>query len=188
MFGYSGDGGMATAAKIEAAALSIDTFGNCFIADPASARIRKIGADGVISSVAGTGLSGYSGDWGNPLLAKLALPQGVAVASNGDIFIGDVANNRMRMITTHVSAVPDVVAAERGICIYPNPAQGKLFVKAPGGAVIAGIVVTDVLGRRVRAEVVDGVINIAGWADGLYFFRVAYGDGTAVVERVRVRN
>jgi hypothetical protein len=186
--GYSGDGGVATDAKIVVAALSIDTFGNCYFADSYTARIRKIDTDGIITTVAGTGLSGYSGDWGNPLLAKLALPQGVAVAPNGEIFIGDVANNRVRMITTHVSAVPDVVAAERGICIYPNPAQGRLFVNAPGGADIAGVMVTDVLGRRVCAEVVDGVINIAGWADGLYFFRVAYGDGTAVVERVRVRN
>jgi hypothetical protein len=72
--------------------------------------------------------------------------------------------------------------------LYPNPAAGRLFVNAPGGAGIAGIMVTDVLGRWVRAEVVDGSINIAGWADGLYFFKIAFEDGTTVVQQVWVRN
>jgi uncharacterized delta-60 repeat protein len=86
------------------------------------------------------------------------------------------------------SGVGGVCGMNGADVLYPNPAQGRLFVNAPGGADIAGVMVTDVLGRWVRAEVVDGAIEIATWADGLYFFRVAFGDGMTVVERVWVRN
>ncbi len=71
--GYSGDGGPATGAKIAPAALWIDSFNNVYFAE-AHNRIRKIDADGIINTIAGTGGAGDSGDWGDPLLAMVNGP------------------------------------------------------------------------------------------------------------------
>jgi hypothetical protein len=66
---FAGDGGPATAASIRPAAIFIEKSGVLYIADDINHRIRKVGGDGVISTIAGTGMAGISGDWGPPLLA-----------------------------------------------------------------------------------------------------------------------
>jgi trimeric autotransporter adhesin len=98
--GYSGDGGPATSAKLAApTGVAIDSAGNLFIADFDNSRIRKITPDGVISTVAGNGTLGYSGDGSQATSAKLDTPEGVAVDSAGNLFIADTYNNRIRMVT-----------------------------------------------------------------------------------------
>ncbi len=147
--GYSGDGGPATAAKIETVAFCIDTFGNFYIIDHNS-RIRKKGINDTITTIAGYGYSGYEGDWGDPLMAKFAIPQGIAVASNGDIFIGDLANNRIRMITTHVTAISGIDEPQAGVQIYPNPAHSPLRLMVQTAQALPVILsLYDISGREV---------------------------------------
>src|SRR5688572_21069242 len=100
-FGYSGDGGAATAARIGATDVSFDVAsGSLLIADTYNGRIRKITADGIITTVAGTGSYGFSGDGGQATLAMLTSPGGVAPDSSGNVFIVDGANYRVRKVTT----------------------------------------------------------------------------------------
>ena len=80
--GFSGDGGQATAAQLTIpTGVAVDSVGNVYIADAGAHRIRKVSAAGVISTVAGNGNPGYSGDGGPAIAAQLSFPLGVAVDS-----------------------------------------------------------------------------------------------------------
>jgi sugar lactone lactonase YvrE len=103
--GFAGDGGPATAAKFDSIrGLDFDSAGNLFIADMINERVRRIdAATRIISTVAGTGAIGYSGDGGPATAAMLALPQSVAVDGAGNLYIADADNARIRKVdaTTH---------------------------------------------------------------------------------------
>ena len=89
VLGYSGDGGLATAATMNnPRGLAIDVAGNVYIADVNNAVIRKISTTSVITTVAGTGVAGYSGDGGAAVMAQLNGPQAVAVDASGNLKIG----------------------------------------------------------------------------------------------------
>ncbi|KAA6461137.1 hypothetical protein DYQ86_12880 [Acidobacteria bacterium AB60] len=98
--GYSGDGGLALKANLYYPwAAVVDASGNIYIADSNNHRIRKITAStGNISTVAGNGTAGFSGDGGPATSAELNSPEGVARDSAGNIYISDFQNNRVRMV------------------------------------------------------------------------------------------
>ncbi len=100
-FGYSGDGGPASAAKL-AVPLGIATDGNnnLYIADTANQRVRKVSPNGIISTFAGNGSFGFDGDGGLAISAKLAGPSGVAVGPMGTLLILDFGNRRVRAVDT----------------------------------------------------------------------------------------
>lgn len=98
---FSGDGGLATNARLNSpVGLAVDSRGNLYIADTANNRIRLVAANGVISTVAGNGLEGYSGDGGPGANASLYHPLGVAVDGAGNLYIADTLNSRIRMVST----------------------------------------------------------------------------------------
>jgi len=97
--GFSGDGGAATAARLnQPYSVAVDARGNLLIADTHNHRIRKVGADGIISTVAGSGVEGFRGDGGAVTDARLAYPSGVAVDAQGNLFVGDSNNSRIRKV------------------------------------------------------------------------------------------
>jgi sugar lactone lactonase YvrE len=99
-YGFSGDGGPATSAKLNrATGTAIDKLGNLYIADQQNNCIRKVTAlNGIISTVAGSGISGYAGDGTLATTAKLNNPSGVAVDNKGNIFVADNGNNVIRKV------------------------------------------------------------------------------------------
>jgi sugar lactone lactonase YvrE len=100
--GYAGDGGYATNAGISRPrGVAVDAVGNIFIADTQDNRIRKVDTNGIITTLAGTNTSGYSGDGGLAVTNRLSIPTGVAVDANGSIWIADQGNNRIRKIDTN---------------------------------------------------------------------------------------
>ena len=97
--GFAGDGGPAVSALIYSPnGLAVDGFGNLYISDYGNWRIRKVDQNGIITTVAGTGISGYSGDFGAATNANISRPEGVAVDAYGDVFIADYYNYRIRMV------------------------------------------------------------------------------------------
>jgi sugar lactone lactonase YvrE len=100
-WGYSGDGGPATSAQLYSArGVAVDGFGNLYIADDGSATVRKVSPGGTISTVAGTGTAGYSGDGGPATVARLDYPESVALDAAGNLYIADANNGRVRMVST----------------------------------------------------------------------------------------
>ena len=98
--GYAGDDGPALSARLDAAAgVAADAAGNVYIADWNNQRIRKVdAASGKIAAVAGSGARGYGGDGGPPLRAAMNRPQVVALDGNGNLYIADSENNRIRRV------------------------------------------------------------------------------------------
>ena len=97
----SGDGGAATGALIHLPRdVAVDSAGNLFIADTYNHRIRRVSTTGTITTVAGTGASGYSGDGGPATSARLRFPEGVWVDDGGNVYVADSGNDRVRVIDT----------------------------------------------------------------------------------------
>ncbi len=97
--GGKGDGGPATEASLRHPFdLAVDDDGNLFISEPLNDRIRKVAPDGTISTFAGTGTPGFSGDGGPAAAASLKLPTGLEVDRSGNLFIADTQNNRVRRV------------------------------------------------------------------------------------------
>ena len=99
--GFSGDGGAAINARLKnPIGLALDSSGNLYFSDHDNQRVRKITPAGVISTVAGTGVAGYSGDGGQATSAQLNAPHGLAVDTAGNLYIADTTNYRIRKVTT----------------------------------------------------------------------------------------
>ncbi len=98
--GFSGDGGPASAAKLcGPSGVAVDGSGNVYVADSDNHRIRKISPNGTISTVAGTGVAGFSGDGGPAANAALMYPNGIAVDAAGCLFIADTSYGRIRKVS-----------------------------------------------------------------------------------------
>ena len=98
--GFSGDGGPATAAQLAyPCKVAVDNAGNIYIPDAQNHRIRKVNTSGIISTVAGTGAGGYSGDGGPATTAQLMLPGSVVADNAGNLYVGD-DNHVIRKIAT----------------------------------------------------------------------------------------
>src|SRR5579859_1455725 len=97
---FAGDNGLATAAALNHPwGLAIDSGGAIYISDTDSGRIRRVSPGGIISTVAGDGASGASGDGGSALNASLSYVAGVAIDATGNIYFGDPGNRRVRKVT-----------------------------------------------------------------------------------------
>jgi len=97
--GYNGDGIPATTAKLsDPLGLVFDHAGNLYFSDEGNSRVRKINTSGIISTVAGTGTSGYGGDGGPATAAQLRQPCWLAISSIGELFIPDWTDNRIRKV------------------------------------------------------------------------------------------
>ncbi len=99
--GFSGDGTQATAASInQPAGVAFDGSGNVYLSDYSNNRIRKVSPAGVITTVAGTGIGGYTGDGAQATNARLNNPNKIAVDPSGNLFIADFGNNVVRKVST----------------------------------------------------------------------------------------
>ena len=99
MWGYSGDGGAAVGAALAGpCGIAIDTLGNIYFSDQPNNVIRKVNTSGIISTIAGTNVGGFSGDFGAATDAKINTPAGVTIDNEGNVYFADQGNNRIRKI------------------------------------------------------------------------------------------
>jgi PKD repeat protein len=98
--GFSGDGGPAGSAELNTPlSVATDSQGDLYIADASNWRVRKVDASGTITTIAGNGTAGFSGDGGQATSAEISLPRGVAVDPAGNVYIADFSNYRVRKVT-----------------------------------------------------------------------------------------
>jgi NHL repeat-containing protein len=161
--GYSGDSGLATDAQLSLLyGIAVDGVGNLFIADYSNARIRKVSTDGIITTVAGNGTRGYSGDGGPATAAQLG-PSGVAVDGAGNLFIAEIDNNSIRkvspdgIITTAANAPqPYGVAVDgAGNLFISDTNHSRVLKVSPDGSV------TSVAGNGTPGYSGDGGLATA---------------------------
>jgi uncharacterized protein (TIGR03437 family) len=136
--GFSGDGGAATAAQLnEPSQVAVDAGGNIYIADTSNHRVRLVTTDGNIATIAGTGDAGYNGDNGAALGIALYSPGGLTLDGQGNLYVADTGNNRVRMLspapTVATQAPPTApqtisVAVANAASLLPGPlAPGEMF-------------------------------------------------------------
>lgn len=165
--GYSGDNGLATAANLSVPeAVAVDSAGNIYIADTFNCVIRRVAAStGYISTVAGNGTRGYSGDGGPATIAKLYMPTGVAVDVAGNIYFAD--NQRIRKVTASTGIITTVAGS--GIQGYsgdggPATRAELNWPWAVAVDAVGNIYFTDTDNQRIRKVAVStGIITtVAG--------------------------
>lgn len=125
--GETGDGGSALEAKLHSpTGVAVDGAGNIYIADQMNHRIRKVDKDGIISTVAGTGLPGYSGNGGLATRAQLFYPCCIALDKQGNLFIADRTNNRVR----RVDALTGTISLAAGTGRFGDDFDGRAAEQA----------------------------------------------------------
>ena len=167
--GYSGDGGPATSAQIKnPAVVAVDASGNIYIGDTDNHRIRKVDpATGIIQTVAGTGVAGYSGDGGPATSAQIKNPAVVAVDASGNIYIGDTDNHRIRKVDPATGIIQTV--AGTGVAGYSGDgglATSAQLKKAQGVTVDASgnIYIADTENYRIR-KVDPSIRRVVRWQE-----------------------
>ncbi len=174
--GYFGDGGPATNASLSyPQGVAVDALGNLWIADDNNNRIRELGTNGVITTVAGNGTNGYFGDGGPATNASLSNPAGVAVDLSGNLFIADGGNKRIRKVGTNGIITTVAGTGLAGFFGDGGPATNA-FLESPGAVAadpFGRLLIADSGNHRIRVVDTNGIITtLAG--NGGYGFA---GDG-----------
>ena len=137
--GFSGDGGPASQAQLNSPmGLAIDSVGVLYIADSVNHRIRTITTDGNIHTIAGSGVSGFAGDGQTGDFASFMNPSAVAVDPNGNVYVADSGNNRVRKLVTQGTATP-VISKIQGPSYAVKLSPGSLFSLYGDQFVAAGV-------------------------------------------------
>jgi uncharacterized protein (TIGR03437 family) len=160
--GFSGDGGPATQAQLgRPMGLAFDGAGNLFVADSTNNRIRRIDVNGTITTVAGTGVPGFSGDGGLAVNASIKTPTGVAVDSLGNLYFADADNNRIRKIST-TGLISTVVGTGAGGFFGDGGLAISAALNIPYDVAVDGqgnIFIADAGNNRIRKVSPSGVIT-----------------------------
>jgi uncharacterized protein (TIGR03437 family) len=163
--GFSGDGGPATSAEMfEPIGVAMDASGNLFIVDDDDNRIRKVSASGIITTVAGNGTAGFSGDGGPATSASLSYPTGVAMDASGNLFIADYGNNRIREVSASGIITTVVGDGTQGSSGDGGPAtSASLYYPYAVAVSSSGLFIGEQFNSRIRKVSASGIITtVAG--------------------------
>ncbi|MCP4489840.1 MAG: hypothetical protein GY820_21355, partial [Gammaproteobacteria bacterium] len=158
--GFSGDGGPATEATFSLPqGIAIDAEGGVYIADRSNHRIRYINKNGIVDTVAGSGQSGFNGDGGLAIAASLSSPSAVALGQEGDLYIADENNHRIRKVDSD-----GIITTVAGNGEIGSNGNGGLAILAnlhyPSGVAVNSIGEFFITGNsRLRKVGLDGVIS-----------------------------
>ena len=161
----NGDNGAATSAILQTPfALAIDSSGNLYFAENADSKIRKVDSKGIITTVAGTGTPGFSGDGSTATNAQMNFPTGIAVDSSGNLYIADSVNLRVRKIA---GGSITTVAGNGNVSFGgDNGSALKAQMNGPQGVAVdtaGNVYVADTLNHEVRKIDTKGTISaVAG--------------------------
>lgn len=180
--GGLGDGGSAINAELnDPLGLEFDSAGNLYFADNGNHRVRKLNTSGIISTVAGTGIGGFSGDSGPADSAEVRLPEFINLSPSGDLYIPDAFNHRVRKVTVATGIINTIVG--NGVTAYTGdggPADSA-EVEFPWSIAFdntGNYFITDLYNGTIHKVDTAGIINtIAGNATAGYS-----GDGGPAID------
>jgi len=170
--GFSGDGGPATAARLSYPFwIAVDSFGDLYIADSLNFRIRKVSASGIITTVAGKGTRGFSGDGGPATSAEIGAPRGLAVDASGNLYFADADNSRIRKVSATGNIVTVAGNGIKGFSGDGGPATSAEIADPNGVAVDSSgnLYIDDEDNVRIRKVDAAGIITTVagGGSNGL---------------------
>jgi len=183
--GGAGDGGPATQAELQMPrGLAFGPDGSFYIAEQGGNRVRRVRPDGTITTVAGTGAPGFSGDGGPATQAELRHPFSVSVAADGTLYIADTDSHRIRRVGTDgiiTTAVGDGTAGSEG---DGGPAALAKLREPRGVVALAdgGLLVVDTGNHRLRRVTANGIITTMA---GTGVAGVSGDEGPAVTARIK---
>ncbi|MCY4564545.1 MAG: hypothetical protein OXE40_08720, partial [Gammaproteobacteria bacterium] len=164
-YGPGGDGGPAKGAEFSwPLGVAVDVYGNLYIADSNSNRVRRVDAlGGVITTIAGTGAAGFGGDGGPATDARLSFPRSMAVDAIGNLFVADAFNDRIRRVNAATGIITTVAGTGGGINRDDGIPAVEKAIGIPADVTVsaAGDLHIAVLGfdRILRIGAVDGIIT-----------------------------
>ncbi len=164
--GYTNDGFPATTARINhPQGLHLTSAGDLYVADSNNHAIRKISAAGIITTFAGTGTSGYTGNGGLATSARLNTPEAVHLAPSGDVYIADTGNNVIRKVAVGSGIISTIAGTVAGFAGDGGPATSAKL-DSPRGLAVApsGIYyVADKNNHRIRR--IAGALAVVAWVE-----------------------
>jgi large repetitive protein len=161
---YAGDGGPATSASLNGPwGVTVGPDGQIYIADQNNHSIRKVALDGTITTIAGNGTSGFSGDGGAASGAVLDSPSATAIDAAGNIYISDAGNNRVRKVNAVTGEIDTVVGSDLESFSGDGGAADAAGMYGPYGMALDGtgnLYVSDVFHNRIRlVQSINAVLN-----------------------------
>jgi sugar lactone lactonase YvrE len=164
--GSGGDFGLATAAPLDTpGSVVVDSEDNVYFTEMANHVLRKVGADGMITTVAGNGSPGFSGDGGAATSAQLSAPLGLAIDENDNIYVADLGNNRVRKIApggTITTVAGNGTPGFSGDSGAATSAQLHQPIDVTWDRGTDALYIADVSNHRVRKVVVGTITTVAG--------------------------
>ncbi len=159
VYGYSGNGSVATSAQLaDPIGVTVDAVGNLYIGDSSNCRVRKVDPDGFITTVAGNGSVGYTGDGGAATNTRLAVCSGVISDSSGNIYIADPGNNRIRKVQLYAEN-PSLILNSVGAL---NAGTYSVILTSPYGSVTSAVATLTVATPPVITIPPASQIAVAG--------------------------
>jgi len=185
--GFSGDSGPAFVAQLNSPfSVAVDKYGNVFIADANNNRIRYIDNAGIINTIIGTGIPGYSGDGSLASNSEINHPEGVMLDSCGNIYVSDLFNFRIRKITfPHCGYLSVENEIAHNFAIYPNPAYDILNIdvlKTPSIYHLQNIIGATL--RQGTLQQGNNTISIQSLPPGMYLLQLTDEEGNKTVKKV----
>jgi len=166
--GYGGDGSLAVSAKLNApSGVAVDVAGNVYISDNGNNVIRKVQTNGIISTYAGKGSAGFSGDGGAATAARLSSPQGIAVDGSGNLYIADGGNNAVREV--YASGVITTLAGG-GAAGYSGDGSYANFASLSSPSAVA-------VDPRGQVYIADNINQVVRLIDTSYVMHTFAGTG-----------
>ena len=151
--GYEGDGGPASQAQLNfPSAVAVDASGTVYIPDTGNNVVRMVDSTGTISTLAGTGAPGYSGDGAAAVAAQLWAPSGVQVDPRGNVYIADTQNNAIRLVSKATGSISTIAKDNMGLS-YTGGSFTSVSMNGPIGLYLDGggnLYVADTLNMRIR--------------------------------------
>jgi hypothetical protein len=171
MVGPSGDEGPATAAALAPVRLAVDNFGDLYISCWINYNVRLIDKNGIIHTVAGTGISGFSGDNGLAKTAQLSSTFGITLDTCGNVYLSDKNNSRIRKITyphCNYLAIENSRLPSTNITINPNPTYDQLNINPESPSTYRLINILGTTTQQGTLKAGDNTISIKALPTGMY--------------------
>ena len=186
--GPAGDEGPATAASLHPARLVFDNQGNLYVSGYTNNSVRKIDNNGLIHTVAGTGVYGYSGDNGLAIDAQLTTTVGLALDTCGNLYVADKNNHRIRKVSFNPFCWPETtqnITTTHTINIYPNPANDILHIDNIKTQVCYRLLsIIGTVMQQGKLKEGNNSVSIQSLPAGMYIVEVTNNEGEKISSKI----